>query len=67
VLSDHADWTELLTAINASGAPRVLVTHGYVDELVHHLRDVGFSADGLATEFGDEDDSATVADAPPTV
>jgi putative mRNA 3-end processing factor len=58
VLSDHADWSELLTAINASGAQRVLVTHGYVDELVHHLRDIGLNADGLATEFEGEDDGA---------
>ena len=63
VLSDHADWSELLTAIRASGAQRVLVTHGYVDELVHYLRDIGLSADGLATEFGEEEDStATVPD-----
>ena len=58
VLSDHADWPDLLTAIKASGAERVLVTHGYVDELVHHLRDIGLSADGLATEFGAEEDGA---------
>jgi putative mRNA 3-end processing factor len=57
VLSDHADWSELLTAIKASEATRVLVTHGYVDELVHHLRDIGLSADGLATEFGGDDDA----------
>ena len=63
VLSDHADWSELLTAIKACGAPRVLVTHGYVDELVHHLRDIGLSADGLATEFGAEDDAALLPNA----
>ena len=63
VLSDHADWSELLTAITASGTQRVLVTHGYVDELVHHLRDIGLSADGLATEFGAEEDAAAVSDA----
>jgi putative mRNA 3-end processing factor len=62
VLSDHADWSELLTAVNASGAQRVLVTHGYVDELVHHLRDIGLSADGLTTEFGAEDDAVVVVD-----
>ena len=68
VLSDHADWSELLTAIKASRAQRVLVTHGYVDELVHHLRDIGLSADGLATEFGEEEDSAAVShDAPPVL
>ena len=63
VLSDHADWSELLAAIKSSGAQRVLVTHGYVDELVHHLRDIGLSADGLTTEFGEEDDAPLVANA----
>jgi hypothetical protein len=29
VLSDHADWPALLSAIRASGAERVWVTHGY--------------------------------------
>jgi putative mRNA 3-end processing factor len=57
VLSDHADWPELMSAITASGAERVLVTHGYVDELVRHLRETGLSADGLSTEFGDETDT----------
>lgn len=57
ILSDHADWPDLMTAIRASGAERILVTHGYVDELVRHLRDTGLSADGLSTEFGDEDDA----------
>ncbi len=63
VLSDHADWSELLTAIKASVAARVLVTHGYVDELVHHLRDSGLRADGLATEFGADEDAIIPAEA----
>ena len=68
VLSDHADWSELLTAIKASSAQRVLVTHGYVDELVHHLRDIGLSADRLATEFGEQEDNAAVSqDAQPVL
>ena len=29
VLSDHADWPELLQAIEQTGAQPVLVTHGY--------------------------------------
>ena len=60
-LSDHADWSELLIAIKSSSAQRVLVTHGYVDELVHHLRDIGLRADGLSTEFGAEEDAAATS------
>ena len=67
VLSDHADWPELMRAITASDASRVLVTHGYVDELVRHLRDLGLDADGLATEFGhEEEDSGQPATEPET-
>ena len=29
VLSDHVDWPSLLAAIEATGAERVWVTHGY--------------------------------------
>lgn len=39
ILSDHADWPALGTAIDATGASRVLVTHGYRDELVRWLRE----------------------------
>jgi len=65
VLSDHADWPELMTAIRASGAHRILVTHGYVDELVRHLRETGYEADGLSTEYGD--DTEPELDATPVV
>ncbi|MGL5094595.1 MAG: ligase-associated DNA damage response exonuclease, partial [Planctomycetia bacterium] len=33
VLSDHADWPGLLTAIHETGAEKILVTHGYVATL----------------------------------
>lgn len=52
VLSDHADWPSLLKAIEASGAERVLVTHGFQDTLVRHLRERGLEADRLETQFG---------------
>ncbi|MBO0720405.1 MAG: ligase-associated DNA damage response exonuclease [Blastocatellia bacterium] len=39
VLSDHADWEELLTAIRATGAEQVWVTHGYVPVLTRFLRE----------------------------
>lgn len=54
VLSDHADWPSLLKAIDASGAPRVLVTHGSVPVMVRYLRERGLEADALETEFEGE-------------
>ncbi len=44
VLSDHADWPGLLTAIEATGAWRVLVTHGYTAVLTRYLREQGLEA-----------------------
>ena len=68
VLSDHADWPGLQSAITATGAQRVFVTHGSVAVLVRWLREQGLEAQGFATEYGDEDDEAApeagTADAP---
>jgi len=44
VLSDHADRPGLLGAIEATGARRVLVTHGYSAVLARHLREMGIEA-----------------------
>lgn len=56
VLSDHADWPGLLSAIEASQAERVIVTHGASDALVRWLREVrGVKADVFHTEYGDEE------------
>ncbi len=44
MLSDHADWPGLLGAIEATGARRVLVTHGYSAVLARHLREQGVEA-----------------------
>ncbi|MEI8134016.1 MAG: ligase-associated DNA damage response exonuclease [bacterium] len=43
-LSDHADWDGLLTAIKETGAENILVNHGFVNTLVHHLRGIGYNA-----------------------
>lgn len=51
VLSDHADWTGLVTAIRATGATRVLVTHGATTPLVRWLNENGWHAETLATRF----------------
>jgi putative mRNA 3-end processing factor len=63
VLSDHADWPGLQQAIAASGAARVIVTHGYVPVMVRWLREQGVQADAFDTEYGDDqaEAGATVA------
>ena len=63
VLSDHVDWPSLLQAVSASGAQRILATHGYVDVLVRWLREQGLEADALATPFRGEVDSETEREA----
>ena len=48
-LSDHADYRELLGAIASTGAERVLVTHGYIDEFVSDLKSRGYDASPMRT------------------
>ena len=54
VLSDHADWPGLQRAIAATGAERVIVTHGYEAVMVRWLTAQGLQAGSFRTEFGDE-------------
>jgi putative mRNA 3-end processing factor len=63
VLSDHADWPGLNAAIDATGATRVIVTHGQVPVMVRWLQERGLEAGGFATEYGEDDvaDRAEVA------
>lgn len=58
VLSDHADWPGLLAAIGATGAERVIVTHGSVPVLVRYLQEQGLQAEAFDTEYGDEAEAA---------
>jgi len=55
VLSDHADWPGLQRAITATGAERVIVTHGYEAVMVRWLREQGLDAGSFQTAFGRED------------
>ena len=55
-LSDHADWPGLIAAIKATGAERVLVTHGYTEPLTRYLREKGLDARALKTAYGDDED-----------
>jgi putative mRNA 3-end processing factor len=58
-LSDHVDWPSLLGAIEATGASRILVTHGYTGPVVRWLREHGLDADAVETRYeGERDDAA---------
>jgi putative mRNA 3-end processing factor len=63
VVSDHADWPGLLSAISASQAQRVIVTHGQVHALVRWLNEQGLQAGSFHTEYGDEDEVSGSSDA----
>lgn len=55
VISDHADWTGLLSAIKNTGSENIYVTHGYTDIFTQHLNNIGYKAQVVPTEFGDTD------------
>jgi putative mRNA 3-end processing factor len=57
VMSDHADWPGLNSAIRASGASTVYVTHGYVPVMVRWLQEQGLQALSFETKFGEDEDS----------
>jgi putative mRNA 3-end processing factor len=54
VLSDHADWSGLLTAIRSSGAGRVWVTHGYRAQLARWLEENSLEAHAIDTQYEGE-------------
>jgi len=65
VLSDHADWPGLLSAIKACSPEQVWVTHGYTEVLSRHLQSLGYDAEALGSGYRnrveDEDDVGDVA------
>jgi putative mRNA 3-end processing factor len=63
ILSDHADWPGLLGAIGASGAQRVIVTHGQIAPMVRWLCEQGLDAGAFTTEYGDDNLEALEAQA----
>ena len=56
VLSDHADWPGLQRAIAATGAKRVIVTHGHEAVMVRWLAEQGYEASSFQTDYGETDD-----------
>ncbi|TCK69149.1 putative mRNA 3-end processing factor [Winogradskyella wandonensis] len=53
-VSDHADWNGLISAVKASEAERVYVTHGSQAVFSKYLNEIGIEAYELKTEYGDE-------------
>lgn len=44
VMSDHADWNELLQAIEDTGAENIYTMHGYTEKFATYLRELGYNA-----------------------
>jgi len=52
VLSDHVDWSGILSTIEATGASRIGVTHGYAGPLIRWLKEErGLDAYEVPTRF----------------
>jgi putative mRNA 3-end processing factor len=54
VLSDHADWDDLNTAIKETGAERVYITHGYSEIFSHWLNEQGIASSEVKTQYEGE-------------
>ncbi len=54
VLSDHCDWQGLLESISATGAEKVIATHGYSDLFSKYLRELGYDARTAKTQYEGE-------------
>jgi putative mRNA 3-end processing factor len=61
VLSDHCDWQSLLESIRATGAHKIIATHGYSDIFSRYLRELGYDARTANTQY--EGESAEVSGA----
>jgi len=58
VLSDHADWDGLVSAIDATGCESVYLTHGYTATFTRYLNEIGFDAHEVHTLYGDDKELA---------
>jgi putative mRNA 3-end processing factor len=54
VVSDHADWPGLQTAVRETGAQHVYATHGYTDIFSRWLREQGLDAQPVETLYEGE-------------
>ena len=65
VLSDHADWDGLISAIDATGCEKVYLTHGYTASFSRYLSEIGFDAHEVHTLFGDDEGEKEAPTQPP--
>lgn len=56
IISDHADWSELTQTLKDVGAPKVWVTHGREEALVHYARSIGIDAEALHLSGREEEE-----------
>lgn len=54
VLSDHCDWKGLLETVEATGAEKIICTHGYTDIFSKYLMELGYDARTEATQYEGE-------------
>jgi putative mRNA 3-end processing factor len=56
IISDHADWDDLLTTIRETQAPEIWVTHGAEDALIHAATQMQIRARALSlVGYGEEE------------
>ncbi len=55
VLSDHADWEELLAACKATEAECVYTTHGFQSAFTRYLNENGIFSKEVKTEYGNDE------------
>lgn len=56
VLSDHADWDGLISAIRATECSSVCLTHGSTASFSRYLRELGMDAYEASTQYGVEEE-----------
>ena len=59
-LSDHADWPGLLSAIEATEAQKVYVTHGFTSTFSKYLNEIGIESEEVKTQYGNEEDDEKI-------
>lgn len=62
-ISDHADWQGLLTAIKATAAEKVYVTHGQTAVFSKYLNEIGIASEEVKTEYGDDEEKTEIDEA----
>jgi putative mRNA 3-end processing factor len=68
VLSDHADWNDLHTAVRQTGAEKVFVSHGFTSVLSRWFNEIGIPSAEVKTMYGDDEakeDTIDTEDASP--